>query len=185
MTNQTLTQIGVRQWTLDPSHSEVGFSVRHMMISTVRGNFQNFSGTAEFDPESIGTGSIQVEIDVSSIDTRDENRDGHLKSADFFDVESYPTITFRSTSVEARGNGAYNVHGELTIKGESRPVTLDASFTEVVPDPFGGTRIGVSASTQIDRKEFGLEWNQALETGGVLVGENVGITIDAQLVVSE
>ena len=185
MTNQTLTQIGVRQWTLDPSHSEVGFSVRHMMISTVRGNFQNFSGTAEFDPESIETGSIQVEIDVSSIDTRDENRDGHLKSADFFDVESYPTITFRSTSVEARGNGAYNVHGELTIKGESRPVTLDASFTEVVPDPFGGTRIGVSASTQIDRKEFGLEWNQALETGGVLVGENVGITIDAQLVVSE
>ena len=185
MTNQTLTQIGVRQWTLDPSHSEVGFSVRHMMISTVRGNFQNFSGTAEFDPESIETGSIQVEIDVSSIDTRDENRDGHLKSADFFDVESYPTITFRSTSVEARGNGAYNVHGELTIKGESRPVTLDASFTEVVPDPFGGTRIGVSASTEIDRKEFGLEWNQALETGGVLVGENVGITIDAQLVVSE
>lgn len=185
MTDQTLTQIGVRQWTLDPSHSEIGFSARHMMISTVRGNFQNFSGTAEFDPEAIENGSIEVEIDVASIDTRDENRDGHLKSGDFFDTENYPAITFRSTSVEARGNGAYNVHGNLTIKGETHPVTLDATFTEVVPDPFGGTRIGVSAGTQIDRKEFGLEWNQALETGGVLVGEHIGINIDAQLVVSE
>ena len=185
MTDQTLTQIGVRQWALDPSHSEIGFSVKHLMISTVRGNFQNFSGTAEFDPEAIENGSINVEIDVASIDTRDENRDGHLRSADFFDVETYPTMTFRSTNVEARGNGSYNVYGELTIKGVSQPVTLDATFTEVVPDPFGGTRIGVSASTEIDRKQFGFEWNQVMETGGVLVGEQVGITIDAQLVINE
>jgi polyisoprenoid-binding protein YceI len=185
VTNQTLTQVGVRQWTLDPSHSEIGFSVRHMMISKVRGNFASFSGTAEFDPEAIEQGSIAVQIEAASIDTRDENRDGHLRSADFLDVETYPALTFRSTSVEPRGDGRYDVHGELTIRDVAKPVTLDASFTEVVPDPFGGTRIGVSASTEIDRKEFGLAWNQALETGGVLVGENVGITIDAQLVISE
>lgn len=185
MTHQTATQVGVRQWALDGSHSEIGFSVRHLMISTVRGNFTSFSGKAEFDPEQIENGSITVEIDPASIDTRDEQRDGHLRSADFFDAETYPVIRFVSSSIEPRGNGKYDVHGELTIKDVTRPVTLDATFTEVIPDPFGGTRIGVSASTTIDRKEFGLTWNQALETGGVMVGENVGITIDAQLVASE
>jgi polyisoprenoid-binding protein YceI len=185
MSQNTLTQVGVRQWNIDPSHSEVAFSVRHMMISTVRGNFTSFSGVAEFDPEAIEQGSISVEIDVASIDTRDEQRDGHLRSADFLDAETYPHLTFKSTSVEPKGNGEYFVHGDLTIRNVSRPVTLNAAFTEVVPDPFGGTRIGVSANTEIDRKEFDLTWNQALETGGVLVGENVGITINAQLVISE
>lgn len=185
MVQQTNTQIGVREWSIDGSHSEIGFSVRHMMISTVRGNFTSFSGTAQFDPDNIQNGSITVQIDASSISTRDENRDGHLRSGDFLNVETYPALTFNSTNVEARGNGNYHVHGELTIRDITRPVTLDASFTDVVPDPFGGTRIGVSAKTEIDRKEFELTWNQALETGGVLVGENVGITIDAQLVVQE
>lgn len=185
MTQQTNTHVGVRQWGIDGSHSEVTFSVRHLMISTVRGGFTSFSGTAEFDPDAIENGSIAVEIDGSSIDTRDEQRDGHLRSADFFDAESYPVLRFASTSVEPRGNGTYAVHGELTIRDVTRPVTLDADFTEVISDPFGGTRLGISASTEIDRKEFGLTWNQALETGGVMVGEKVGISIDAQLVVSE
>jgi polyisoprenoid-binding protein YceI len=185
VTQNTLTQTGVRTWAIDSSHSEVAFSVRHMMISTVRGGFTGFSGTARFDPEEIENGSVEVEIDAATINTRDETRDGHLRSGDFLDVETYPTLRFTSTSVEPRGNGRYDVHGELTIKDVTHPVTLQTTFTDVVPDPFGGTRIGISASGQIDRKEFGLTWNQALETGGVLVGENIGITIDAQLVVSE
>lgn len=185
MAQQMNTQVGVRQWSIDGSHSEVGFSVRHMMISTVRGNFTSFSGTAEFDPQNIEEGSITVQIDASSIDTRDENRDGHLRSADFLDVETFPALTFTSTSVQSRGNGEYDVHGDLTVRDVTRPVTLKTSFTDVIADPFGGTRIGVSAKTEIDRKEFALTWNQAMEAGGVLVGENVGITIDAQLVVNE
>jgi polyisoprenoid-binding protein YceI len=185
MSQQVSTQVGVREWNIDGSHSEVGFSVRHMMISKVRGSFEQFAGVAEFDPNAIEQGSIVVEIDAASINTRDENRDGHLRSGDFFDAENFPTLTFRSTSVEAHPSGGYDVHGQLTIKDVTRPVTLEADFTEPVPDPFGGIRLGVSANTQIDRREFGLEWNQALETGGVLVGENVSITIDAQLVISE
>lgn len=185
MTQQTATRVGIRNWTIDPSHSEIGFSVRHLMISTVRGSFTSFSGAAEFDPEAIEQGSINVEIDPSGIDTRDETRDGHLRSPDFFDAETYPAITFASTSVEPAGNGRYSVHGDLTIKDVTRPVTLDTTFTDVISDPFGGARLGVSASTEIDRKEFGLTWNQALETGGVMVGEKVGITIDAQLAVTE
>jgi polyisoprenoid-binding protein YceI len=155
------------------------------MISRVRGNFTSFSGSARFDPENIEEGAITVEIDPASIDTRDEQRDGHLRSADFFDAETYPAVRFVSSTIESRGNGKYQVNGDLTIRDVTRPVALDATFTEVIPDPFGGTRIGVSASTSIDRKEFGLTWNQALETGGVMVGENVDITIDAQLVVTE
>ena len=126
-----------------------------------------------------------MQIDASSIDTRDENRDGHLRSADFLDVETFPALTFTSTSVQSRGNGEYDVHGDLTVRDVTRPVTLKTSFTDVIADPFGGSRLGVSAKTEIDRKEFSLTWNQALEAGGVLVGENVGITIDAQLVVNE
>lgn len=184
MAEQTITDIGLRQWTIDPSHSEIGFSVRHLMISTVRGHFENFSGTAEFDPNDIEAGSIEVEIDASSINTRDEQRDGHLRSSDFLDVETHPTLMFASRSVEHSGGNNYSISGDLTIKGETRPVTLKTEFTDVVPDPFGGTRIGVSARAEVDRTEFGLTWNQALETGGVLVGEKINITIDAQLVVS-
>lgn len=184
MTSQTQTQTGVQQWTIDPAHSEITFSVRHLMISTVRGNFTSFSATATFDPQEIENGSIEVEIDAASIDTRDQQRDGHLRSADFLDAETYPSLRFVSRSVEHESNGRYSIAGDLTIKDVTRPVTLDAEFTEVVPDPFGGTRIGVSAATDIDRTEFGLTWNQALETGGVAVGEAVKIQIDAQLVMS-
>ncbi len=180
----TATQIGVRQWLVDSAHSEIGFSVTHLMISRVRGNFSDFSGTASFDPDNLEHGSIEVEIDAASIDTRDEDRDGHLRSEDFFDVEQYPVIRFASTSVEPVGSGGYNVHGELTIKGETRPVTLNAKFSEPVPDPFGGTRIGASAETKVNRSDFGLTWNQALETGGVLVGDEISISINAQLVLS-
>ena len=182
---QTTIETGVRQWTIDPSHSEVTFSVRHLMISTVRGNFTSVSGTATFDPQDIEGGSVDVEIDVASIDTGDENRDGHLRSGDFFDVENHPAITFNSTTVRNASGNQYEIAGDLTILGTTKPVTLQAEFTDVVPDPFGGYRVGVSAETSIDRTEFGLTWNQALETGGFLVGDEVTITLEVQLVKSE
>jgi polyisoprenoid-binding protein YceI len=185
MTNSTVVHAGVRRWSVDASHSEVGFSVRHLMISKVRGRFRTFSAAAQFDPERLEAGSVQVEIDVSSIDTRDEQRDAHLLSADFFDTEFHPSMTFVSTEIVPRGGSSYDIHGDLTIRGVTRPVTLRAEFTEAVPDPFGGVRIGVSASATINREEFGLTWNQALETGGVLVGENVEVHIDAQLAASD
>jgi polyisoprenoid-binding protein YceI len=176
---------GVRQWSIDPSHSEVGFSVRHLMISNVRGRFSTVTGNATFDPEDREAGVVEVEIDAASIDTRDTSRDAHLRSADFFKVDEYSTITFSSRSVERAGRGnEYRVSGELTIRGVTRDVVLDATFTDAVPDPFGGVRIGVTARGSIDRTQFGLTWNQALETGGVLVGEQIHIEIDAQLVSS-
>lgn len=184
MNNQAAIQTGLRQWAIDPAHSEIAFSVRHMMISTVRGHFTGVRGTAEFDPEDIESGSVSVEIDTDSIDTREETRDGHLRSADFLDVETYPTITFESRTVESAGGNRYRITGDLTIRGTTRPVTLDAEFSDVVPDPFGGTRLAISASTRINRADFGLSWNQALETGGVLVSENVDIEINGQLVAS-
>lgn len=182
MTNQTLTRTGTRQWSIDQSHSEVGFSVRHLMIATVRGRFDSVTGSATFDPENIESGAIEVEIDAASVNTRESTRDGHLRSADFFDVENYPTIRFESRLVEHSRGNRYRIDGMLTIRNVTRPVTLEAEFTDAIADPFGGTRVGVTAGAEIDRTEFGLTYNQALETGGVLVGEKVKITIEAELV---
>lgn len=168
-------------WEIDPSHSVAAFSVRHMMVAKVRGRFGSFAGTIAIG-EQPEDSSVQVTIDAASIDTRDEKRDAHLRSPDFFDVETYPTLTFRSTGFDRTGDTTFELPGELTIHGVTRPVVLAAEYLGVSPDPWGGTRAGFSATTEIDREDFGLTWNQALETGGVVVGKRVKIELEVQAV---
>ncbi len=174
---------GITTWNIDPAHSNAQFSVRHMMISNVRGEFTKVSGKAQFDQHNSSGGfSVEAVIDVNTINTREPDRDKHLKSPDFFDAEKYPTITFKSTGAENSPDGL-KLTGDLTIHGVTREVTLDVEGpTPPTKDPWGNTRIGASATTKINRKDFGLTWNQALETGGILVGEEVKITIDVELV---
>lgn len=169
-------------WAIDNSHSEVGFSVRHMMISTARGAFHKFTGAVDFNEADPVKSTVDVAIDATSIDTRDEKRDGHLKSADFFDVEKFPAITFKSTKVEKTGETTGRLHGNLTIKGVTKPVTLDVEYLGQAKSPWGTTSAGFSAKASIDRKDFGLNWNVALETGGILVGDKVSITIELEVV---
>lgn len=165
-------------WTLDPSHSEVTFSVRHMMISKVRGTFGVKAATLTA-PENPLEATVEATVDVASIDTKDEGRDNHLRSADFFDVENYPTMEFRSTGVRIE-NGEFLVDGNLTIKGVTKPVTFDFDFGGFGTDPWGNYKAGATAKTVINREDFGLTWNAALETGGVLVGKDVTIELDLQ-----
>jgi polyisoprenoid-binding protein YceI len=170
-------------YQIDPQHTGAHFKVRHMMISNVKGEFTRVTGSAEFDPSKPGAAHVEVVIDTTSINTREPQRDGHLKSADFLDVERYPEITFRSTGVVPAGNDSYEVVGDLTIHGVTRQVALQVeSVTKEVKDPWGFLRVGASAHTKIERTEFGLTWNAALEAGGFLVGDEVEITIDAELV---
>jgi len=171
-----------QKWVVDPTHTNVEFAVRHMMISTVRGRFSKFEGVIEGDPNDLTGARIEGTIDAQSIDTRQEDRDNHLRSADFFDVANHPQITFKSTKVEKVGDNEYKVTGDLTIRGVTRPVTLDATFEGRGKDPWGGERIALSATGKINRKDFGLTWNAALETGGVLVSEEVKIEINAEAV---
>jgi len=168
-------------YALDASHSEVGFAVRHLMVSKVRGRFSDVAGTIEIG-ENPYESSVSVTIGTASIDTRDEQRDGHLRSGDFFDAEAWPTMTYQSRSVRDAGKGRYVVEGDLTIKGVTRPVPLELTFEGGAADPWGGLRIGFSAKAEIDREDFGLSWNQALETGGVVVGKKVTIEIEAEAV---
>jgi polyisoprenoid-binding protein YceI len=168
-------------YDLDASHSEVGFAARHLMVSKVRGRFSDVAGTIEIGENPLES-SVSVTIQTASIDTRDEQRDGHLRSDDFFGVESYPTITYVSRSVRQGGKGRYVVEGDLTIKGVSQPVPLDLTFEGGATDPWGGVRIGFAARAEIDREAFGLTWNQALETGGVLVGKKIAIEIEAEAI---
>jgi len=169
-------------WTIDPAHTSAQFAVRHMMVSTVRGDFGKVSGTVKLDEKDLTKSSVDATIDASSIDTRVEKRDQHLKSPDFLDVEKYPTITFKSTKVEPGAEGHYNVSGNLTLHGVTKPVTLDVEGSpKPVNDAMGKARLGGMASTKINRKDFGLVWNKALETGGVAVGDEVTITIDVEL----
>jgi polyisoprenoid-binding protein YceI len=168
-------------YSLDPSHSHVGFTARHLVVAKVRGRFGAFSGSVVVAEDPLAS-SVSVEIDVASIDTRDEGRDGHLKSADFFDVERFPSITFRSTGVRPAGRGRFAVDGDLTVRGVTRPVVLDVVLEGVASDPWGGQRAVFSATTEIDREDFGLTWNQALETGGVLVGNRIKVEIEAEAV---
>jgi len=170
------------QWQFDSAHTSAQFAVRHLMVSTVRGAFSGITGTATFDDKDFTKSTVQVTIPASSVDTREPKRDTHLKSADFFDVEKFPTITFKSTKVTASGtDGKFKVEGDLTIHGVTKPVVLDVEMTPELKGP-GGLRRGVSASTKVNRKEFGLMWNRSLEQGGVLVGDDVTIQIDAELV---
>ena len=169
-------------WTIDPAHTEVGFSVKHLMISTVRGRFADARGTIKLDGDDLTRASIDAEIATASIDTRQEQRDAHLRSADFFEVEKYPTITFRSTSVERVKNDRYRITGDLTIRDVTREVVLEGTDEGRGRDPWGGDRLGFSATTTIDRRDFGLTWNQALETGGVLVSNEIKIAIDLEAV---
>ena len=169
-------------YALDASHSQVGFAVRHLMVSKTRGRFSDFAGTIEIGENPLDS-SVEVTIQAASVDTRDEQRDGHLRSGDFFDAEAYPTLSYKSRSVRPAGkDGQYIVDGDLTIKGVTQPVPLDLTFEGGAADPWGGVRVGFSAKAELDREAFGLTWNQALETGGVLVGDDVKISIEVELV---
>lgn len=174
--------MSVVTYTIDPAHTSVHFSVRHMMVSNVRGEFSKVAGTLTFDPHNPSASTVEATIDVNSLNTREPQRDGHLKSADFLDVERFPTITFKSTKVEPSPAGG-TITGELTIHGVTRPVTLEVEGPgPEVKDPWGMQRIGAGATAKLSRSDFGLTWNSALETGGVLVGDEVKITIDIEAV---
>jgi polyisoprenoid-binding protein YceI len=168
-------------WTLDPPHSNVQFSVRHMMLSNVRGEFTKVSGTVEGDPGAPAAATISATIDAASINTREPKRDEHLKSADFLDVAQFPTITFKSKRIEPAGSGKFKVTGDLTLHGVTKEVVLDVSdLTPPVKDPMGKTRAGATASTKIDRKDFGVNWSKAMDNGGLVVGNDITITIDVE-----
>lgn len=168
------------KWVLDPTHSELTFKVKHMMITNVKGAFNNFS--IDIEGEDIFDSKVQVKVDASSIDTNNADRDGHLKSADFFDVENFPQITFESTSMEEKDDEEYELKGILTIKGVSKRVKLELEFGGINKDPWGNEKAGFSMSGKIHRKDWGLNWNAALETGGVLVSDEVKISGEFQFV---
>lgn len=165
---------------IDIAHFSVHFIVRHMVVSKVRGSFGAFSGTIELDADNVESSKVNVEIDAASIDTREPKRDAHLRSADFFDVENFPKLTFASTAVKKTGDDTLAVTGDLTIHGVTRPVTLKVESLGGGKDPWGNQRLVWSASTEINRKDFGLNWNQVLEAGGLLVSEKIVIELDVQ-----
>jgi polyisoprenoid-binding protein YceI len=170
-------------YTIDPAHSSAQFSIRHMMISNVRGGFSSVKGTVEYDSDNPTATTIQAEIDPATIKTLDDQRDTHLKSEDFLHVEKFPVITFKSTKVSPEGNGEGTVTGDLTIHGVTKQVTLKVEGpTAEGKDPWGNLRIGASATTKIKRSEFGLTWNAALETGGIMVSDDLKIEIDVELI---
>jgi|SRR5579863_295930 len=170
-------------YQIDPAHSAAQFKVRHMMIANVKGEFTKVSGTVTSDPSNPSATQIQAVIDTSSISTRDEQRDGHLKSADFFDVARFPSITFQSSQVTPSGSDSYEAVGDLTIHGVTQPIALTVEeVTSEAKDPWGNMRRGATAKTKIRRKDFGLNWNVALEAGGFLVGDEIEITIDVELI---
>lgn len=169
-------------WKIDPTHSEIQLSVRHMMISKVRGRFEEFSGEVNFNEENPAASAVDVAINAASISTRDAGRDGHLKSADFLNAEEYPVLRFVSKRVEVVSEKKGRIYGELTIRDISREVVLDAEYTGQAKSPWGTTSAGFSAITSFDRTDWGLGWNQALETGGILVGDKVDVSIELELV---
>ena len=181
-TTATTSQTAITTWNLDPVHSIAEFKVKHMMISNVKGQFTSVSGVLNLDESEIGNSRVEVTVDASSINTREAQRDGHLKSADFFDVERFPTLSFRSTRVKRAGD-ELALTGDLTIHGVTREVAFQVEGpTPPAKDPWGNTRIGLSAATKINRRDYGLTWNAALEAGGILVGDEVTITLDVQFV---
>jgi polyisoprenoid-binding protein YceI len=169
-------------WTIDSAHAELGFAVRHLMISTVRGRFGAVNGTVLVDENDPKNSKVDVTVDVASIDTRQEMRDNHLRSPDFFDVANHPTMHFVSTRIDGDVSKTFKVMGDLTIRGTTRPVALDVTLEGRAKDPWGNDRAGFSATGHINRHDFGLNWNQALEAGGVTVGAEVKLTLDVEIV---
>jgi polyisoprenoid-binding protein YceI len=168
-------------WEIDPAHSSVQFSVRHMMVSNVRGAFTKVSGTVRGDEQDPTHATVEATIDTSSIDTREAKRDEHLRSPDFLDVAKYPTMTFRSKKITKTGDGRYDVTGDLTLHGVTREVVLHVEGpSPAMKDPRGGLRAGASATTRIDRRDFGITWSKALDSGGVVVGDDIDVTIDVE-----
>jgi polyisoprenoid-binding protein YceI len=168
------------KWNLDVAHSSIDFAIRHMMVSKVKGAFRNFEANIEADLEDLTTASIEFSVDVNSVDTRNEDRDNHLRSADFFDVEHFPKMTFKSTEISKKSPGEYEVTGDLTIRGKTNPETFIVSYEGSGKDPWGNEKVGFEAHGSISRSEYGLTWNTALETGGVLVADQVQISLDVQ-----
>jgi len=182
-----LSALSPGTWNVDPTHSTIGFVARHLMITKVRGRFTDFSGSLEITPDPLQS-HVEATVNLASVDTGDAGRDAHLRNADFFDIDessgaagASPTMTFVSTGIKD-DDGDYVLFGDLTVKGVTRQVEFDLDFDGVSPDPWGGTRAAFTATTEINRKDFGLEWNVALETGGVLVGDKVKIELDIQAV---
>ncbi len=183
MSAQAAPQISTSTWNIDPSHTMAEFKVKHLMISNVKGQFGKISGKLTLDESDLTKSQVEAVIDASSIETRDAQRDAHLKSEDFLHVEKFPTLSFKSTGVRIVGNGELAVDGDLTIRGVTRKATLSVEGpTPPMKDPWGNTRVGISATTKINRKDFGLTWNAALEAGGIVVGEEVFITLEAEFV---
>jgi polyisoprenoid-binding protein YceI len=183
--SETITHISPEltgEYEIDPVHSRIGFVARHAMVSKVRGHFADLSGTIHVDGETPSASSIELSMAVSSIDTGSEQRDAHLRTNDFFDAEQFPTISFSSTEIEQSGSGTFDVTGDLTIRGVTRQVTLEVTFTGAAKDPWGGERIGFETSTVINRRDFGVNFNAPLEAGGVLVSDKVTIEIDIEAV---
>ena len=170
------------KWSLDPTHSEIGFKVKHLMFTNVSGSFKTFTASAETEGDDFGNAKINFSADVDSIDTNNEQRDQHLKSADFFDAASFPTMSFTASQFAAKSDGEYELTGDLTMHGVTHPVKLVAEFGGIVKDPWGNIKAGFSLNGKINRKDFGLHWNAALETGGVMVSEEVKIHAEIQLV---
>lgn len=177
-TNPGLAALTAGTWTVDASHSTVGFVARHLMVAKTRGRFTDYTATVTIGENPLDS-KVEAVVQAASITTDDEGRDGHLKSADFFEVETYPTLNLVSTGIEARG-ADYVLHADLTIRGITKSVDFDLTFEGVVADPWGNTKAGFTAETEISRKEWGLEWNAALETGGVLVGDKVKIILEIE-----
>lgn len=170
-------------WTIDPEHSYVGFKIRHLMVSNVKGNFTTFNGTVELDDKDVAKSKVAVKIDTNSVDTNVQKRDEHLRSADFLDVAKYPAMTFTSKKIAQNGKDRLAITGDLTLRGVTREVVLDAeALSPEIKDPWGNIRRGTSATTTIDRKDFGLIWNAALENGGVMIGEEVVILLEIEII---
>jgi polyisoprenoid-binding protein YceI len=177
----TSTQTGTTTYAIDAAHSQVGFSVKHMMFSTVRGNFRGFEGTVEVNHDNPANSSVNVTIDASTITTGDERRDEHLRSGDFFEVAMYPTITFKSTSIDYRNDDNFTINGELTMHGVTAPVKIKAEKTGEGTNPWGVDVAGFEGTTEINREDFGLTYNAALEKGGVLVGREIKINLELEV----
>ena len=174
--------MALTNWAIDPTHSEIGFKVKHMMFTNVSGKFNAFEATISNEEAAFETSKINFTATIDSIDTNNTDRDNHLKSADFFDAENFPTLNFTATSIQKINANEFQINGDLTIKNVTKSVTLQAEYSGILKDPWGNTKVGLSISGAINRKEFGLTWNAALETGGVLVGEEIKLLAEIQLI---